>query len=140
MTKPHIILTSFGLKNQPKTTNGEIVFPKADFYVDCRIMPDAVNKVGIAGTGDDPAIQKWLEEQAPGRLNNIMEQVLYAIEMIPIRRKEMKDPWSRPMRIAFFCAFGIHRSRGTKNIIAKRLKPNSYSVEIESIVTKGGWK
>lgn len=135
MTKPLIILTSFGLKNQPKTKDGEPIFPAADYYVDCRIMPDAANKVGVSGTGDFPAIQAWLEDQASGRLELIEDLVEHAIEMIPIRRKELADPWAKPMRIAFFCAFGVHRSRATKNIIAARLKEAGYTVNVESVIT-----
>jgi len=92
-------------------------------------------------------LQKWVTKNLPLGVLDAQEMIIrQAIEMIPTRRHEMVQPWSKPMTICFFCAFGIHRSRSLKNIMAQRLMtypnmkvevfPNTISDPAQIVLTK----
>ena len=108
-----IFLSSYGLKGgmNPHPKHG------VDFYVDCRQVCEPPSG---SPSGDDKETQAFIEQRT--NFKPIMECIIQALERIPSRRGEMKDPYSKPFHIAFFCAWGVHRSRAAKHIVGERLK------------------
>lgn len=119
--KAKIILSNKGIKAMHGMGN----FPYADFYQDARGLPDA-NGGGKPTTQSN---EQWVSTQI--NVNAYLDIVLDAIHRIPARRWQKAEKWCEdPIRILFFCAFGIHRSMALKNIIASRLKELGYNVEV----------
>lgn len=111
---------NYGLKRGPQINkeglSGRLYcLPKADLYLDCRILSDT------QGQSLGYAIRYFKEHHEPTLLN-FTEQILDAIRMIPTRRSEALHPFNKPVDIALVCAWGVNRSRTAKYIIAERFK------------------
>lgn len=122
-----VIMTHYGLK---ATQIGQI---KADCHLDCRGVPDAV---GSGRNGDDPEVQNWVASQID--LLAYIRIVVDHLLAVESRRRGEVDPYLRPVKVATFCAFGIHRSRAMKHLIADYLKTRGITVQVESGEFQGG--
>jgi hypothetical protein len=82
---------------------------RADLYLDCRVLLD---------NADEDMIQR---EQGHV-LDLFTELVLEALRHIPERRRDRdrENVYIDPVRICCVCAWGIHRSRAARNILADR--------------------
>ena len=101
------------------------VLPKADYYVDCRVIPEK----GILGmSGTDPSFLAGVMEKAPFTIRNICALVEEAADLILARRNDLVDPYSKPFRVCFYCAYAIHRSRAGCTLVAERLRKKGYNI------------
>jgi RNase adaptor protein for sRNA GlmZ degradation len=105
--------------------------PKADLYLDCRVLPNPVFIDGIGSTGDDPKMQQWMITNGAPFIESFTQLIEDGIHQIPKRRSGKEDPWEEPYRICFMCAHGIHRSRSMKHLMGQRLKGYGYNVEVK---------
>ena len=120
----HLKLISFGLK----TTHGADE-PPADLYVDCRgVWDPTLNGIKASKSGDTEEVQAAIKGAAP--VDAYYRMIVCGFENIPKRRRGEANPYARPYTIAFFCAYGIHRSRAMKHLIGNRLTAAGYSVEV----------
>ena len=115
-----------------KGTGGQL--PKAYLYIDCRGLPDAATE-GPGGSGDSVQVQDYMKLNAPESLDAMVQIIDGAVNRIPQRRRGETDPYARPIEICCFCAFGMHRSRAAKHILAQRCKELGYQVEVEWLGT-----
>lgn len=119
-----IILISFGIK----AVWGGQVIPQADHYIDCRFIANPAGLVN--GTGDDKQVQDWVQANT-----NLIPETLQVLEesisKLPLRRRG-KDACYKPFVVGCFCAFGVHRSRSMKHILANKLVTLGYQrVEVQ---------
>lgn len=124
--KPKLIFKSFGLKGIK--FQGDPVLPPADFYVDCRGLPDGLQAFA---SGSSPMLQKLMEQQGILTLDAMYALIEDGLQRIPTRRSETPTPYEKPYVVAFFCAHGIHRSRGAKEILARNFRASGFDVTIE---------
>jgi len=124
-----LILINRGIK----LTGG--MLPKAFYYVDCRGLPDSAAGEGPGGSGDTPAAQAYIMQQAGTSIMNMVALVDGAVQRLPIRRRNEKDPYGSPIVICCFCAFGLNRSRAAKHLIAAELRKLGYQVEVSWLTT-----
>lgn len=115
---PEITLISTGLKSGA-------ALPKADLYIDCRPMANPFHEPKLgAMSGDAEIVQEWVEARSPDLVQAYLQQIKDTLETLPLRRANSssgKTP-NDPLIICCFCAHGIHRSRATKHILARKLK------------------
>lgn len=119
-----IIVSSHGVKTGP--------MPAAHYYVDARSVWCPVgNHKGMTyvGTGDDQPIQDAVEEKSD--IESILKLVDEAIGRTPARRNYKPDWYKHPFHICVLCAWGVHRSRAVKHIIADYLKMGMFNVEVK---------
>lgn len=113
--------------NHGMKTGGPL--PRADFYLDCRGIADPSRSVGSpSGTGDTPAVQDWIRKKVD--LRPYKQLITDGLWAIPGRRRSEPLPYARPYVICTFCAFGIHRSRAMKHLLANELGAMGYNVEV----------
>ena len=138
LTPLSVFIYNFGLKAAGWDMGDRIAMPKADFYIDARGLPDgAMNAPGVSG--DDPIQQEWLKAEMAKQgihLSTYVRLALDAIYAIPHRRRQMTDPYTKPFIIACFCAYGLNRSRGLKNLLAPELQAqlNELMIDREAFV------
>ena len=133
VSKARIQLISFGLKavsEEVTETHRVAKLPKADLYLDCRAVADfsggdVSHAGGEIGTNQDTVLSK--SAPAITSFHRIVED---ALQWIPARRAEAKDPYKEPFVVACFCAHGIHRSVATKHLLFARLKKAGLDVEM----------
>ena len=111
LTTITIRLSSLGLKRswiQASNLDSDYyLLPKADFYIDCRLQPDFAQLSQNAV----PTARKLLQAYEP--------LLLQMFRTIPTRHP--KNPWSNPIDIICFCAWGQHRSPQFKKALAEHL-------------------
>ena len=106
-----ITLSSFGLKSgQP--------FPPADLYIDCRGVADP-SQSGLSGSGDSVHIQQWVSEHT--NTSPYYDMVVGGLLRLTTRRGRGQE-YDKPFHIVCMCAWGIHRSRAMKYILARLLR------------------
>lgn len=143
-SRVHLIFTNHGLRKGPP--------PPADLYIDARSCADPTSAnykrrepdaeliahnlydmlTGI-DTGEDKKVQRWIEKESPQSFASFMMQVEAAMERIPSRRRGEKDPYAKPFVVCCLCAWGIHRSRATKHILAERFSAESYGDKVRKV-------
>jgi len=97
---------SFGIKT------GTI--PKADCYIDCRGVPDPVNRIV---TKDSPSDAEWIRNSI-----DVMVYIRLIEDHLWYLSKRRGDKlFSRPFVILCMCAWGKHRSPAMKRILAEQL-------------------
>ncbi len=122
------LLRHYGLKRL-KNPDGLTLMPRADLYIDCRV----VKEKGITGVnGDDPKFQTGIKKACPDVLDNILANILNSLQVFEDRRSSRLFPYAEPYVVCFMCAYGMHRSRATKHIMAERLKALGFNVEVDS--------
>ena len=127
-------LMSVGLKNNVgKAKEGFRSLPVADMYFDCRTVQEKgiTGRFGATGnevaSGLDPVFQQHIEEASGAALMHMRG----AIEQGLLLMKDRKGAdFKGPVKICFFCAWGVHRSVASKMIIAKWLKEAGHDVEV----------
>ena len=115
-----IKFSSTGVKNGP--------LPKADYYIDCRVVKNPFHEPSLNGkSGDDPAVQQYVADHSNiGAMADLLEE---AISRVPSRRRGEKDQ-DRPFEVLCFCAHGVHRSRSVKHLLSRVLMNKLYHVEV----------
>lgn len=135
----HLVFLNHGLKTLAP-------IPFSDLYIDARSCADAArggyerresrkdwvskgvyNVESGIDTGDDKAVQNWVLGRSPKSFTAFQLQIEEAIKRIPSRREEEKDPFAKPFIVCFLCAYGVHRSRAAKHIMARVFAEESYS-------------
>ena len=117
-------LLSYGLKsNKGDAGKGYRSIPIADFYIDCRGVPDDKNRV--AGETLHETISACLA------LVGMEEQLLDSLDFLESRRSDEADPFARPYVVCFLCAHGMHRSVTCKKILGDWLSAAGWTVEVE---------
>lgn len=113
----------------------------ADLYIDCRVMinPHRDQEIGHL-TGDHPAVQQWIVENNQPFIDAVLALIALGLNTASSRNsfKRAGDvvvpgdyPTSgKPFTVCFFCLAGVHRSRGTKHVVAKYLKAQGLEVEV----------
>lgn len=125
-SKLKIVLISHGMKKIQ--WKGDLLIPKADFYIDCR----GIQEKGLKGTsGKDQEFQSGVESNSSASLNGMEMMILDGLKQLPSRRVGALDPYKEPYVVCFMCAWGIHRSVATKNIMWRRLTEKGYKVEVK---------
>jgi RNase adaptor protein for sRNA GlmZ degradation len=106
----------------------------ADLYVDCRVMRNPFRDPVLGGkTGDDPQVQAWiLKENFQRFVRPVIRMIELGIETSDTRNSFKRDG-SKPFTVAFFCLAGVHRSRGTKNVVGTILKQEHPEWEVEVV-------
>ena len=123
-------LLSYGLKsNKGSAVQGYRSIPIADFYLDCRGVPDDKNRVRVSFQ-ETLNLTKTIETFGAASLDAMFDLILESIEWIESRRSDEEDPFARPYVICFFCAYGMHRSPTCKKILAERLIDDGWKVEV----------
>jgi RNase adaptor protein for sRNA GlmZ degradation len=118
--KARIIIANVGLKAIGGIQN---IFP-ADFYMDARGLPDAVTGLPIGET-----LEQFVEKRT--HLPRYVDTLLEAIHAIPRRRYQLGDKWHKqPVTVITFCAYGQHRSKALKNLLARELRELGYHVTV----------
>lgn len=118
---------SHGLKRL-QAQSGYFLLPKADLYVDCRVIPEK----GIqGGSGTDKGFQSNIKEKASLTLASILTTIQEGLSLIPDRRSDRPDPLADPVVVCFVCAWGVHRSVATKKLIGDRLRALGFEVTYE---------
>lgn len=111
---PQLTLISTGVKSGP--------LPKADLYLDCRVIRNPFHVPELKGaSGDDAKVQKWVMEANPEIYKRFVETVDDLIDTLPARRQG-EQPFERPVVVCFMCAHGVHRSRAMKNLVGYALQ------------------
>lgn len=121
---PAFIITSSGMKVGDVGKDGVNLPSHKDLYLDCRACYDPSQH---SGTGDDTRLQLLVRDRTP--ITAYMEIVKGFIDTWPNRRMEWQDPFAHSLTIHCFCAWGMHRSRAMKHIIADELRRMGYTVE-----------
>lgn len=104
-----LILSSHGLKTGP--------LPKADLYLDCRVLPDNVT-------------EEVLEDISTLAINRFFRTITTEFMNTLPSRKKVKIIIPQAT-ICFICAWGINRSVNAKNIIARWLRESTdFEVEV----------
>lgn len=97
--------------------NGKI---SADLYLDARVIKNPFREPSLNGkTGDDPEVQQWLFDNANATLAAWSDLIEAGLKSWKTRNSGRS---SDTFRVHFFCLAGVHRSRGSKNIIAQMWK------------------
>lgn len=105
----------------------------ADLYVDCRVIRNPHRDPAIGHlNGDDPKVQAWLVKENFAFLRAVLTLIKLGLETAPSRNSfreagngsalVLEGSSGKPFTVAFFCLAGVHRSRGSKNVIASMLK------------------
>lgn len=120
-----LILISHGLKKFTDMTGSGPSFsiPKADLYVDARVLMDLPTNEIISDRITDVRLRHTMEDYQPATLDRIEKIIREGLGLIPIRRRN-SDPnhFNDPVIICFFCAWGLNRSPTCKVIMGERLK------------------
>ena len=123
-------LISYGLKtNKGNAGNGFRSIPVADFYLDCRGVPDDKNRIRVSFQ-ETLSLRKSIESFGAASLDAMFDSILESIEFLESRRDDRADPFADPYVVCFFCAFGMHRSKTCKQILAERLVEDGWKVEV----------
>lgn len=123
-----ILLKSFGLKAVSKQ-DGSYKLPSADIYLDCRILPNP--HYANMPSGDSQQTQDWLMKRVePAVLNGFISSILQGMQTLGQRRINSANKDASTLRVATFCAFGIHRSVAMKHLLAEELKARGIEVEV----------
>jgi hypothetical protein len=136
---PKLVFISAGWKSCKTAYPGQdendikqsLLMPKADLYLDCRVIPNPTFISGIGATGDDPRMQEWVEENAQAYVKSFSQLIIDGLQQVPSRRKGKDNPWEAPYIICTMCAHGIHRSRSMKHILARKMRAGGWNVEIK---------
>src|SRR3990167_2332721 len=123
-----------GKRKRIQVPEGWVALPKADLYIDARVIPEK----GINGVdGASPEFQAGVIARAPETIKRMVDTVIGGLALIGDRRRE-KDPYEDPVEVCFFCAYGIHRSKASALIVADRLRKLGYKIQtqkLESYIT-----
>ena len=124
-----------GIKRIP-AEDGFRTIPKADLYIDCRAIAEA----GVPGwSGKCPEFQADIKEKSKASLFCIQELIIDSLRHVSSRRGGL-DPYKEPYVVMFLCAWGVHRSVATCNVIAERMKAFGYNVTIVESTPVEGFK
>jgi hypothetical protein len=114
----HLRLRSFGLKRSWVEAHSlgkhYYLLPKADYYIDCRLLPDFAQLSQNA----QPTARRILQAHMP-----LLVQML-----VTIPSRHPNDPWGRPIQVICFCAWGCNRS------------PQFVAALAEELQIKGGYR
>lgn len=103
-----------------------VALPKADLYVDCRVVPEK----GIKGfSGQNLEFQAGVLAAAPETIKRIVDTVVGGLALAGDRRHD-ENPYAKPFTVCFFCAYGMHRSPSTALLVTERLRKLGYKVTI----------
>lgn len=126
-----IRLISFGVKSVV-AAGSQTPLPKADLYFDCRVIRNPYHAPGMASLGGDhPKLQEWCLAENADVLDKFLSLINVGLTTIPDRRRDVKEgAFSVPVTLAFFCAYGVHRSVAMKHLVAKKLLEQGLNVEV----------
>jgi hypothetical protein len=127
--KPLLVLRNHGLKSRmaqwgTKDTPCPLV-PKADLYLDCRGLIDG-HQVDLPSA----QYRQLLEEACNTTYEAMVTTVVESLKNLAARRRFVADPTAEPYEILCLCAYGMHRSKASKHILAGRLKALGYDVTV----------
>lgn len=122
-------LISFGIK---AIVEAVLPLPKADIYLDCRVIENPYHAKGIKASlgGDHPSLLAWTRAHNGNVIAQFLALINFGLSNIPNRRRETPDPFAAPVVIAFFCAYGVHRSVAMKHLMAEELTKQGLDVEV----------
>lgn len=118
-----VILVSAG---KSSVLSGKV---NADLYIDCRGMINPYRDPVLGGkTGDDVEVQEWVSKNNAAYVGACEEMIHTALKSAPSRGSFQRS--QKPLTVCFFCMAGVHRSRGMKNVVGKRLAADGFDVEV----------
>lgn len=118
--------------NTDESDKQNLLLPKADLYLDCRVIPNPFLVKGVGSfTGENPIVQQWVLEHGQLFISSFSQLITDGIAQIPTRRKGKDDPFAAPYVICTMCAHGIHRSRAMKHLLADRFRKGGWNVEVQ---------
>jgi RNase adapter protein RapZ len=101
----------------------------ADLYIDCRVMVNPFRDPKLGGkTGDDPEVQSWIVKENHEFVRAVVKLIELGLTTAPSRNSFKQE--AKPFTVCFFCLAGVHRSRGTKNVLGNILKQRGHQVEV----------
>ena len=124
MIKIHLI--SAGLKGGP--------LPKADHYLDCRVIPNPHHALG-GEVGGSPKLRAWVMEHGERWVKRYAHDVVDGLSNMVPRRRGESNPYARPYTVCCFCAYGQHRSPTMKWLLSEQILTAAKSAGIISPIS-----
>jgi len=134
MIKPKHVAQIVLINDGWKRVGNNHPMPRADYYLDCRPIPNPFLEPKLATlTGDDGEVIAWVKLRSRKFIDSFIQIIEDGIHQIPTRRLGNTTPYAKPVIIATMCAHGIHRSRAMKHILAEELRQRGWA----SVTTNG---